>query len=116
MLGAVTGNKLLLLAKQIRALQDEARRLLEAAERDARLHRARCHLKKRPGATYHFYRDPTGALYVSMLSPDDWRGNPPHAFEGSYRLEPDMSWTDAGEVERVDAERARLPPLLGSGV
>jgi hypothetical protein len=49
-----------------------------------------------------------------MLSPEDWRGHPPHAFEGSYRLEPDMSWTHVDDIEGVDAERSRLPPLLGS--
>lgn len=114
MLGTVAGNKLQLLAKQIRALQDEARGLLEATRRDAQLHRAQCSFKRRAGHVYHFYRRPEGALYISMLSPADWRGQPPHAFEGSYRLEPDMSWTRAEDIASVDAERSKLPPLLGS--
>lgn len=113
MLGTVTGNKLQLLAKQIRALQEEARSILEAAHRDAELHRAACNFQRRPGQTYHFYRRPEGALYISMLSPEDWRGSPPHELVGSYRLEADMSWTKAEDIDVVDAERARLPPLLG---
>lgn len=113
MLGTVTGSRLLLLAKQIRALQDEARQLLEAASRDAELHRAGCNFQRRAGQIYHFYRRPEGALYISMLSPEDWRGDPPHTFVGSYRLEVDMSWTRAEDIDVVDAERARLPPLLG---
>ncbi|MEZ4302000.1 MAG: DUF2452 domain-containing protein [Polyangiaceae bacterium] len=113
MLGTVAGNKLQLLAKQMRALQEEARAVLEAAHRDAELHRATCRFQRRAGHVYHFYRRPEGGLYLSMLSPDDWRGAPPHAFVGSYRLEADMSWTKAEDVAEVDAERARLPPLLG---
>ncbi len=114
MLGTVTGGKLQLLARQIRMLQEQARALLEQAHRDAELHRATCHFKRRPGHTYHFYRRPEGTVYVSMLSPEDWRGHPPHAFEGSYRLEHDMSWTRAEDIEGVDAELSKLPPLLGS--
>lgn len=113
MLGTVTGNKLQLLAKQIRALQEEARLILEAAGRDAELHRAACNFQRRPGQTYHFYRRPEGTLYISMLSPEDWNGTPPHPFVGSFRLEGDQSWTRAEDIDAVDAERARLPPLLG---
>lgn len=112
MLGTVTGGKLQLLAKQIRALQEEARSLIEHARRDAELHRAACQFKRRPGHVYHLYRRPDETLYFSMLSPDDWRGSPPHGFEGSYRLEPDMSWTKAEDIVDLDAERSRLTPLL----
>lgn len=96
-LGAVVGGQLDVIAEQIRALQDRARALLERAERDGRLHRATCHFKKRPGHVYHVYRRPSGELYFSMIAPSEWRGAPPHPFEGSYRLELDMSFT------RVDA-------------
>jgi hypothetical protein len=107
-------NKLKLIADQIRHLQDEARAILERARRDAELHQAKCQFQKRPGETYHLYRRPEGTLYFSMLSPDDWRGSPPHAFEGSYRLEIDMSWTAAGEIARRDDDYARVRGLLGT--
>jgi hypothetical protein len=79
MLGAVVGNKL---------------ELIEAAERDAKLHRARCNFQRRPGAVYHLYESAAGAPYFSMLSPEEWGGSPPDRFVGSYRLELDMSWTE----------------------
>src|SRR3712207_6501923 len=75
MLGAVTGAKLEGLARQIRSLQEEARGILDAARRDSELHRAACSFKKRPGQIYHLYRRPEGALYFSMLSPEDWGGS-----------------------------------------
>lgn len=93
MLGAVVGGQLELIAEQIRTLQEKARAILERAQEAGDLHRASCQFKKRPGATYHLYRRPGGDRYFSMLSPDEWGGSPPHAYEGSYRLEIDMSWT-----------------------
>jgi Protein of unknown function (DUF2452) len=93
MLGAVVGGQLDVIAKQIHALQDQARTLLEKARVAGELHRAACHFKKRPGHIYHLYRRADGVAYFSMLSPADWGGQPPHAFEGSYRLEVDLGWT-----------------------
>lgn len=93
-LGAVVGGQLELIADQIRGLQAKAREILERAELAAELHRATCHFKKRPGHVYHLYRRPPGEAYLSMLSPEEWSGTPPHPFEGSYRLELDMSWSE----------------------
>lgn len=93
MLSAVVGNQLKLIADQIHALQEKARQLLLAAERNAELHRARCTFQKRVGMVCHLYRRSERETYFSMLSPADW-GTPPHQWEGSFRLEPDMSWTE----------------------
>lgn len=93
MLGAVVGGQLELIADQIRQLQEKARTILERAREAGDLHRAACQFKKRPGATYHLYARPNGDKYFSMLSPEEWGGTPPHTFEGSFRLEVDMSWT-----------------------
>lgn len=103
-IGAVVGGKLEVIARQIRALQEEARELLDEARRDLELHRAEHAFVKRVGSIYHLYRRPDGRLYWSMLSPDDWNGAPPHVFEGSYRLEADQSWTPLAEVDE-SAER-----------
>jgi hypothetical protein len=108
-LGAVVGGKLEILAKQIRALQEEARQILDDTRRDLDLHRAECAFVKRPGTTYHLYERPNGQLYFSMLSPDDWNGAPPHAFRGSFRLEADQSWTPA---EQIEGEAARPEELV----
>lgn len=114
-IGAVTGDKLRLIADQIRSLQEQARVVLEQARRDAELHRAECRFHKRPGHVYHLYRDARGRLYLSMLSPNDWNGRPPHTFEGSYRLEADMSFTPADRAAARDAEDAGVRLLLDTG-
>jgi len=93
LIGSVSSGKLGVIAKQIRALQDEAQAILEAARRDLSLHHAECAFIKRPGAVYHLYERATGALYLSMLSPAEWGDTPPHEFRGSYRLELDQSWS-----------------------
>lgn len=114
-LGTVVHGKLAVIAEQIRALQDQARRLMAEAQQHALLHRARCSFQKRVGHTYHLYVRPDGSSYFSMLSPDDWQSGPPHAFEGSYRLEPDMSWTsvDAAGTHAPRPTLAELRALTG---
>ena len=67
------------------------------AKRDLDLHRASCSFQRTPGQTYHLYEKANGSLVWSILSPEDW-GTPPHTFRGSYRLEPDQTWTPAEEL------------------
>jgi hypothetical protein len=110
MLSAVVGAELETIARQIRALQQQAADALERAHRDALLHRAQCRFKKQPGRVYHLYRPAAGEPYFSLLSPADWRASPPHPFEGSYRLGVDMRWTAV--CEPPDANRADHPPML----
>lgn len=89
----VASAKLDLIRKQILALQEEARGVLDEAARAARLHRATCNFRKVPGRIYHLYRRAEDDLYFSMLSPAEWGGSPPHPYEGSYRLENDQTFT-----------------------
>jgi hypothetical protein len=49
-----------------------------------------------------------------MLSPEDWNGRPPKRFLGSYRLESDMSWTPAGQIDAQDDSRQLVNRLLAS--
>jgi hypothetical protein len=114
-LSAVAGGKLEAIARQIRALQQEAARTLEEARQDAELHRVHCSFKKIPGKLYHLYERPSGERYFSLLSPDDWSGRPPHRFLGSYRLEADMRFTPAEQLEAREREWSELRPLLAPG-
>lgn len=87
-------NKLKLIAKQIQSLQNEARLILEQAERDQRLHRAEFQGQRIIGKTYYLYARSDTQYYFSLLSPLDWHNLPPHTFIAAYRLEHDMSWTE----------------------
>lgn len=99
-LATMTGGKLAILAEQIEALRAQAAALLEKARRDAELHRAKCSFEKKPGGVYHLYRTPDGGTWFSRIAPEEWVTKRDQTFEGSYRLELDMSFTrlDVAEV------------------
>lgn len=113
-IGTVVHGKLEVIAEQIRALQDQARRILEDAQSSAALHRARCNFQKKVGHTYFLYEKPDGSTYLSMLSPEEWGGRNSHVFLGSHRLEADMSWTPAGESGPASVETLKAIAGLGS--
>eukprot|EP00039_Didymoeca_costata_P028447 m.21090 g.21090 ORF g.21090 m.21090 type:complete len:205 (-) comp7027_c0_seq2:359-973(-) len=114
---AVAGGKLELISEQIKALQAQAREVLESAKVDLELSRAKCNFKRIPGRIYHLYEktDRSGNLesFFSMLSPKEWGGKPPHTHLGSFRLEYDMSWTPTKNIPARDAKRVFDPVLLG---
>ena len=66
---ANAGNKLMVIADQIRYLQQQAMKVLEDAKRDADLHHAACNVVKKPGNMYYLYKRPSGQVYFSLLSP-----------------------------------------------
>lgn len=101
-LAAHASGKLRLIANQIRALQEEARKVLEKTQYDQLLHRAQCNFKRQPGKIYHLYQKTDGTSYFSMLAPVEWDNKPPHTFVGSYQLQMDMSWTAIDELSDVN--------------
>jgi len=105
-------GKLKVIADQIKALQAEAQDILDSAQQDMELHKAKCNFKRQPGKVYHLYQKEDGTLYFSMLSPEDRANQPPHAFQGSYRLEPDYSWTPAEKMDEPDDTRTLVNRLL----
>jgi hypothetical protein len=108
MLATVTGGKLGVIADQIRHLQAQAHAMLERAQRDAELHRAQCNFEKKAGATYHLYRKENGLRWFSLVAPDEWLRPQPQTFEGTYRLEADMSFTRLDVEEDGAPRRANL--------
>jgi len=97
MLSNIAHGKLAVIAEQIKALQSQARTILEETELSHRLHNAHCGFKKIPGRCYHLYQKENAMEYFSMLSPKEWNNKPPHLFQGTFRLENDMSWTAVDE-------------------
>lgn len=114
MVAAVASAELEAIARQIRALREQAEQVLSRARRDAELHRAECRFRKLPGRTYHLYGEPGARPYFSLLSPEDWRGAPPHPFLGSYRLGVDLRWAEvSGGEQASDLGIARVREVLG---
>ncbi|GFS01341.1 C1orf50 homolog [Elysia marginata] len=111
---ANAGNKLTVIADQIRYLQNQARKVLEDAKRDASLHHAACNLVKKPGTMYYLYERDSGQAYLSILSPQEWGNACPHHFLGAYRLEYDQSWTPITDVGKRDEELALLDKIYAT--
>lgn len=109
---ANASNKLTVIADQIRYLQEQARKVLEDAKRDADLHHAACNIVKKPGTMYYLYQRPSGQKYFSILSPKEWGPSCPHLFVGAFKLQHDMSWTPIEEVEKRDSEIAIMDKIL----
>lgn len=114
-IATMTTGKLVVLAEQIRALQDKAKELLEKARVDAALHRAKCNFEKKPGGIYHVYEDEDGSRWFSLFGPDEWRTGAPHGFVGSYRLEHDQSFTRVEDIPGREVDAQALARLLGTG-
>ncbi len=114
MINARLGGQMAVIAEQVKALQAQARAILAQARSDQQLNRARCAFRRIPGRVYHLYQAEDGGLVFSMLSPDDWRGQPPQRFIGSYRLQTDMSWTAADTPAEAESGVDQLARLLGA--
>jgi hypothetical protein len=99
LLGAVAQGKLQLLVEQINFLHQQARRVMEEADSNLQLHQVQCSFQKRAGHQYYLYLkgkpEEQCSLYFSLLSPQDWEGNPPHSFQGAFLLQEDLSWIKA---------------------
>lgn len=113
---ANAGNKLMVIADQIRYLQQQAQKVLQDAKRDADLHHAACNMVKKPGTMYYLFKRPSGQRYFSMISPKEWGKSFQHEYLGAYRLEHDFSWTLAKDVEERARNFAAIDKVLNSQV
>lgn len=111
---ANAGNKLTVIADQIKHLQEEAMQVLLEARRDADLHHVACNMVKKPGTTYHLYGRESGQRYLSILSPQEWGSSCPHEFLGSYFLEMDMSWTPVDKLDKRKEEKSLVDSILNA--
>jgi len=107
-------SKLQVIADQVRFLQMQAKKVLDDASRDTELHTVACNFIKQPGTIYHLYQRESSQRYFSVLSPEEWGGNPPHKFLGSYRLEADQSWTAEEKLPQRDRDLKLIEGIVAS--
>ncbi|XP_065090933.1 uncharacterized protein C1orf50 homolog [Ochlerotatus camptorhynchus] len=94
--------RLLVIAEQVKFLQEQAKKILEETQSAQDLHHAACNFKKIPGHIYHLYKRESGQTYFSMLSPEEWGTDScTHSYVGSYRLEHDQTWTAVEKLQEV---------------
>jgi hypothetical protein len=100
-----TNAQLEVIVEQIRALQEQAKEIVERAGRDIDLIHAECRFRRVPGRIYHLY-EKAGHRYFSMVAPDEFGYTQP-GFVASFRYEHDESWTRVDEIAARDERRAR---------
>ncbi|XP_044266779.1 uncharacterized protein C1orf50 homolog [Tribolium madens] len=91
-------NKLDVIGRQMRNLQDLMSNVFEETKLSIELHNVACNFVKKPGHIYHLYEKSSGQKYLGMLSPEEWQ-NAPHNYLGSYMLESDLNWTPARSID-----------------
>lgn len=113
---AVAGSKLTVIAEQVRFLQEQARKVLEDARLSSLLNSTSCNFKKIPGTTYYVYKQRRNPEleFISMIGPQEWGASCPE-FVAAYRLEADMSWTEAKDMERRSTEQQLINKILSTG-
>lgn len=84
--------KMEVIVQQIRSLQQQAQLILDQAKEDLSLHLVKCNFEKKIGQSFYLYQKENQMRYFSLLSPQDWKGSPPHQFLGKYRLRQDNSF------------------------
>ncbi len=94
-------GKLDVIARQIRTLQEEAKKIIGKAERDMELHRIKCNFEKKPGMALYLYQKQNGDKLFSILSPAEWGSSLPHEFLGAFRLAADGSFDDLEETDSI---------------
>merc|ERR1711941_144858 len=115
---ATAGSKLSVIAEQVRFLQEQARKILEQAQRDKEINHMACNFKRIPGKLYYIYRQKfhmqntgNGKPYMSMISPEEWGKDCP-PFVAAYKLEHDMTWTPQANIEAKENENAIIDKIL----
>lgn len=109
-------SKLSVIAEQVQYLQEQARKVLEDAHRDADLHHIACNMVKKPGNIYYLYQRESGQRYFSIISPKEWGAGCPHDFLGAYKLQHDLSWTPYEDIEKQEAKISIMDKLLNQPV
>merc|ERR1711987_26720 len=108
---ATAGSKLSVIAEQVRFLQEQARKILEEAQKDKEINHMACNFKRIPGTLYHIYKRKNGVKYMSLIGPEEWGPDGPE-FVASYKLNHDHSWTPIDDIDRKDDENAKIDKIL----
>ncbi|KAJ8970880.1 hypothetical protein NQ314_001005 [Rhamnusium bicolor] len=93
-------NKLDVIGRQMKNLQELMKDVISETKLHTELNNVACNFVKKPGHIYHLYERTSGQKYFSMLSPEVKRlVAVVKCIISSFRLEADQSWTPAGQED-----------------
>lgn len=85
-------GKLKIISDQIKSLQKLGEELIMETQTNIELHNIPCSIAKKSGDIFHLYRREDGTQFLSIISPPEWNGMFTLTYEGTFKLEQDMSW------------------------
>ena len=88
---SATFSKLKLLMKQAELLKEQIKDVINEGVLNQNLHEVKCNFQKKSGQTYYLYKK-NETYYFSLLSPEDWNGDPPNTFINAYYYDYDKSF------------------------
>uniref|UniRef100_A0AC34F4A3 Uncharacterized protein n=1 Tax=Panagrolaimus sp. ES5 TaxID=591445 RepID=A0AC34F4A3_9BILA len=107
-----TMSKLTVIAEQMKALEDQARSILEKTKVDHDLHNVPCNVQKIPGKIYYLWQKPSGEKFFSLLSPDEW-SNTKNMHLGTYRFEYDRTFTEEKDFRAIKEKQRLVESYIG---
>ncbi|HOJ63898.1 MAG TPA: DUF2452 domain-containing protein [Spirochaetota bacterium] len=85
-------SKLEVILKQIKFLQEEAKKIINEAYQDIELHKVRCSFEKKPEEIIYLYKDDKKDLFFSRISPEEWGEMINYEYLGAYKMRIDRSF------------------------
>uniref|UniRef100_A0A914Y246 Uncharacterized protein n=1 Tax=Panagrolaimus superbus TaxID=310955 RepID=A0A914Y246_9BILA len=108
-----TMSKLTVIAEQMKALEDQARLILEKAKEDHDLHNVPCNVQKIPGKIYYLWQKQSGEKFFSLIGPDEW-SNTKNMHLGTYRFEYDRTFTEEKDFKAIKDKKRLVESYIGS--
>ena len=87
-----TEKSLLQIKEQVETLIKQAQEIHDRIDISEKIYQADVRFRPIIGKTYHVYERDNGTWTLSLISPDEWRGDPPYIFLATVELMADHTW------------------------
>ncbi len=87
-----TEKSLLQIKEQVETLIKQAQEIHDRIDISEKIYKADVGFRPIVGKLYHVYERDNGTWTISLISPDEWRGNAPYTYMATVKLLADHTW------------------------